>query len=266
MQMSGATGHSGEEGVAGRTALVTGAGSGYCAAIAPRLVAGGAQVVAVGRRRDRLDDLVSDLGDAVHPVQLDVRDPAAVEPAVVGLPSAFSEVDILVNNAGLALGLDPAHEADLDQWRQMIETNCLGLVACTRALLPAMVERGRGHVVNMGSIAGSYPYPGGNVYGATKAFVQQFSLNLRSDLHGTGVRVTCIEPGLSEGTEFSVVRFGGDEVKAAAVAAGAAALTAGDVAEGVMWALSQPAHVNVNRVELMPVAQSPAGLRVHRDG
>lgn len=256
----------GVAGVAGRTAFVTGASSGYGAAISRRLVADGAQVVAAARRRERLDELVAELGDAVHPVQLDVRDPGAVEQATDGLPPLFGEIDILVNNAGLALGLGPAHEADLDQWQQMIETNCLGLVACTRALLPAMVERGRGHVVNMGSIAGSYPYPGGNVYGATKAFVKQFSLNLRSDLHGTGVRVTCVEPGLSEGTEFSVVRFSGDEEKAAAVAAGAAALTAEDVSEGVMWALGQPAHVNVNRVELMPVAQSPAGLRVHRDG
>jgi 3-hydroxy acid dehydrogenase / malonic semialdehyde reductase len=180
------------------------------------------------------------------------------------LPPDFAEVDILINNAGLALGLEPAQEADLDQWEQMIETNCTGLVYMTRALLPRMVARGTGHIVNLGSIAGTYPYPGGNVYGATKAFVHQFSLNLRSDLHGTGVRVTCVEPGLSGGTEFSEVRFGGDRERAAGVYAGTQPLTAEDIADAIDWATSQPPHVNVNIIELMATSQSFAPFQVHR--
>ena len=193
-----------------------------------------------------------------------MRDRASVE-RPRPLPPDFAEVDILVNNAGLALGLEPAQRADVGQWEQMIETNCTGLVYMTRALLPQMVARGRGHVVNLGSIAGTYPYPGGNVYGATKAFVHQFSLNLRSDLHGTGVRVTCVEPGLCGGTEFSEVRFGGDHERAAAVYAGMQPLTAEDIAAAIEWATSQPAHVNVNTIELMPVSQSFAPLQIHRE-
>jgi 3-hydroxy acid dehydrogenase/malonic semialdehyde reductase len=173
-------------------------------------------------------------------------------------------VDCLVNDAGLALGLAPAQAADLSDWERMIDTNCKGLVYVTRALLPGMVARRRGHVVNMGSVAATYPYPGGNVYGATKAFVHQFSLNLRSDLHGTGVRVTCIEPGMCGGTEFSEVRFGGDKTKAAGVYAGMQPLTPDDVAEAVAWATSLPAHFNVNTIELMPVAQSFAAFQVAR--
>jgi 3-hydroxy acid dehydrogenase/malonic semialdehyde reductase len=198
------------------------------------------------------------------PIELDVRDRAAVAAAIAGLPAPFAAVDVLVNNAGLALGLEPAPRADLDHWQQMIDTNCTGLVTVTRAVLPGMVERRRGHVVNVGSVAGSYPYPGGNVYGATKAFVHQFSLNLRSDLHGTGVRVTCIEPGMCGGTEFSTVRFGGDQTRADAVYAGVTPLSADDVAEAVAWATAQPAHVNVNTIELMPVAQSFAPFQIHR--
>jgi 3-hydroxy acid dehydrogenase/malonic semialdehyde reductase len=200
----------------------------------------------------------------VLPVRLDVRDRAAVQDVVAGLPAEFAEIDVLVNNAGLAKGLNPAQEADLDDWEEMIDTNCKGLVYCTRTILPGMVERRRGHVVNLGSVAGTYPYPGGNVYGATKAFVHQFSLNLRSDLHGTGIRVTSIEPGLSGETEFSTVRFGGDQGKADAVYAGMQPLVPADIAEAVYWVVSQPAHVNINTIEMMPVTQSFAPFQVHR--
>jgi 3-hydroxy acid dehydrogenase/malonic semialdehyde reductase len=196
------------------TAFVTGASNGFGAAIVRRFAAEGSRVIALARRQDRLAGLAAELGDSVLPVSLDVRDRAAVQDVVAGLPAEFAEIDVLVNNAGLAKGLKPAQEADLDDWAEMIDTNCKGLVYCTRAILPGMVERGRGHVVNLGSVAGTYPYPGGNVYGATKAFVHQFSLNLRSDLHGTGVRATSVEPGMSGDTEFSTVRFGGDQGKA----------------------------------------------------
>lgn len=247
-----------------RTVLVTGASTGFGAAIARRFAASGAQVVVAARRGDRLAALVEELGPAVLPVVLDVRDRTAVEAAVASLPEDFAAIDVLVNNAGLARGLDPAPKADLDDWERMLDTNCRGLLYCTRAVLPGMVARGTGHVVNLGSIAGTYPYPGGNVYGATKAFVRQFSLNLRSDLHGTGVRVTCIEPGMCGGTEFSTVRFDGDQGKADAVYAGMQPLTAEDIAESVHWTASLPAHVNVNTIELMPVAQSFGAFQVDR--
>jgi 3-hydroxy acid dehydrogenase/malonic semialdehyde reductase len=247
-----------------KIAFVTGASTGFGAAIARRFVAEGARVVASARRVEKLKDLADELGDRVLPLELDVQDRAAVQAAVDGLPAEFAEIDVLVNNAGLALGLGPAHEADLDQWEQMINTNCTGLVYCTRALLPGMVERDRGHVINIGSAAGTYPYPGGNVYGATKAFVHQFSLNLRSDLFGTAVRVTNIEPGLAGGTEFSKVRFSGDEEKANAVYGGVQPLTAEDIAESVYWVTAQPAHVNINTIEMMPVVQSFAPFQVYR--
>jgi 3-hydroxy acid dehydrogenase / malonic semialdehyde reductase len=247
-----------------KIAFVTGASTGFGAAIARRFVAEGARVVASARRVEKLKDLADELGDRVLPVELDVQDRAAVQAAVDGLPAEFAEIDVLVNNAGLALGLGPAHEADLDQWEQMINTNCTGLVYCTRALLPGMVARNRGHVINLGSAAGTYPYPGGNVYGATKAFVHQFSLNLRSDLFGTAVRVTNIEPGLAGGTEFSKVRFSGDEEKANAVYGGVQPLTAEDIAESVSWVTAQPAHVNINTIEMMPVVQSFAPFQVYR--
>jgi 3-hydroxy acid dehydrogenase / malonic semialdehyde reductase len=246
------------------TVFVTGASSGFGAAITRRFAAGGARVVASARRADRLADLAGELGPSVLPLELDVSQRSEVERAFGSLPEDFSEVDVLVNNAGGALGLEPAQEADLGNWEQMIDTNCAGLVYCTRAVLPGMVARGRGHVINMGSVAATYPYPGGNVYGATKAFVRQFSLGLRSDLHGTGVRVTCIEPGLSGGTEFSLVRFGGDEGKANAVYSGTQPLTAEDVAESVYWTASLPPHVNINTMELMPVAQSFAPFQIYR--
>jgi 3-hydroxy acid dehydrogenase/malonic semialdehyde reductase len=248
-----------------RTVFITGASSGFGAAAARRFAARGDRVIAAARRADRLQSLADELGAGVLlPLTLDVRDRSAVERVTARLPADFAEVDILVNNAGLALGLGPAQQADLDEWDQMIQTNCTGLVHVTRAFLPQMVARGAGHVVNLGSIAGTYPYPGGNVYGATKAFVHQFSLNLRSDLHGTGVRVTCIEPGLVGGTEFSQVRFGGDRDRAAAVYAGTHALTAEDIAAAIEWATSQPAHVNINTIELMPVTQSFAPFQVDR--
>jgi 3-hydroxy acid dehydrogenase/malonic semialdehyde reductase len=197
-------------------------------------------------------------------IELDVRDRAAVDRAIAALPPAFAAIDVLVNNAGLAKGLEPAPRASLDDWDQMVDTNCKGLMYVTRAVLPGMVARRRGHVINIGSVAGSYPYPGGNVYGASKAFVHQFSLNLRSDLHGTGVRVTCIEPGLAGGTEFSTVRFGGDQAKASAVYTGVDALGADDVAEAVHWVSQLPPHVNINVLEMMTIDQSFAPFQVHR--
>jgi len=244
--------------------FVTGATAGFGQAIAERFVKEGHQVVAAGRRKDRLDALRSKLGEALHPLALDVADRAAAEAAVAALPPAFAAVDVLVNNAGLALGLEPADRAHMDDWERMIDTNVKGVVYLTRALLPGMVERGRGHVVNMGSVAATYPYPGGNVYGATKAFVRQFSLNLRADLVGRGVRVTDIEPGLCGGTEFSTVRFHGDQDKAAGVYKGTQPLTADDIAEAVHWAATLPAHVNINVIELMPTCQAAGPLNVVR--
>jgi 3-hydroxy acid dehydrogenase/malonic semialdehyde reductase len=250
-----------------RVAFVTGASSGFGAAIARRYAGAGVRVLATARRVDRLARLVDEFGeDLIFVSGLDVRDRAAIEQLVSSLPRAFAEVDVLVNNAGLALGLEPAQDANLDQWEQMIETNCTGLTYVTRAILPGMVARRRGHVVNMGSIAATYPYPGGNVYGASKAFVHQFSLGLRADLHGTGVRVTCIEPGLVGGSEFSEVRFGGDAERAAALYAGTNPLTAEDIAAAVEWVTFQPEHVNVNLLELMPVSQSFGPLPVDRAG
>ncbi|HEV3381569.1 MAG TPA: SDR family oxidoreductase [Trebonia sp.] len=247
------------------TVFVTGASSGFGAAIARRFATGGFRVVASARRAERIKDLAAELGQQVLPVALDVRDRAAVAEVVSALPPEFAEIDVLVNNAGLALGLGPAQEADLDQWDQMIDTNCKGLTYCTRAILPGMVARGRGHVINLGSVAGTYPYPGGNTYGGTKAFVHQFSLALRSDLHGTGVRVTCVEPGMAD-TEFSVVRFGGNQEKADSTYAGMQPLTGDDIAESVYWAATLPPHVNINTMELMPTQQSFGPFQVAREG
>jgi 3-hydroxy acid dehydrogenase/malonic semialdehyde reductase len=247
-----------------RTVLVTGASAGFGAAIARRFAGDGARVVLAARRGDKLAELARELGSHVLAIELDLRDRAGVERTLTTLPAEFADLDVLVNNAGLALGLEPAHKASLDDWDTMIDTNCKGLVYATRAVLPGMVARGAGHVINLGSVAGSYPYPGGNVYGATKAFVHQFSLNLRSDLHGTGVRVTSVEPGMSGGTEFSTVRFAGDEAKAKAVYSGMQPLTAEDVADAVHWAASTPPHVNINRIEMMPTVQSFAAFQVHR--
>jgi 3-hydroxy acid dehydrogenase/malonic semialdehyde reductase len=245
------------------TVFVTGASSGFGAAVARRFAADGTRVVVSARRTDRLADLAAELGSSVHGVELDVTDAEAITRVVAELPDEFADIDVLVNNAGLALGLEPAQRSDLTDWDRMIDTNCKGLVHVTRAILPGMVERGRGHVVNLGSVAGTYPYPGGNAYGATKAFVHQFSLNLRSDLHGTGVRVTSIEPGMAD-TEFSTVRFSGDETKADAVYEGMRPLTADDVADTIHWAATRPEHVNINVIELMPTAQSFAAFQVAR--
>jgi 3-hydroxy acid dehydrogenase/malonic semialdehyde reductase len=249
-----------------KTIFITGATAGFGAAMARRFAQAGWQIVASGRRQERLDALAQELAPhaAVHTMVLDVRDAGAVEESVAQLPEAFAEVDILVNNAGLALGLEPAHKVNLDDWEQMVDTNIKGLMYVTRAVLPGMVERHRGHVVNIGSIAGSWPYPGGNCYGATKAFVQQFSRNLRADLPGSGVRVTNIEPGMAE-TEFSVVRFKGDQDKADQVYAGAQPLTPEDIAEIVFWTTQLPAHVNINAVEVMPTSQSWSALTISRD-
>ncbi|MEW5729287.1 MAG: SDR family NAD(P)-dependent oxidoreductase [Pseudomonadota bacterium] len=248
-----------------RTVFVTGATAGFGVAIARRYAAAGARLVLCGRRAERLAAVKAELSSVpVHTITLDVRDRAAVAEAVDCLPAEFAAVDVLVNNAGLALGLDGAQEADLDDWDQMVDTNVKGLMYVTRAVLPGMVARDRGHIVNLSSIAGTYPYAGGNAYGATKAAVTQFSLNLLTDLVRTRVRVTNIEPGLCGGSEFSLVRFHGDADKAAKVYENTDALTSEDVAEAVFWATALPAHVNINRIEMMPVTQAPGGLTVHR--
>ena len=244
--------------------FVTGASAGFGAAIARAFVRGGHRVIASARRIDKLRALADELGAALLPIELDVRDRAAVAALPAALPPEFAAIDLLVNNAGLALGLEPAQRADLDDWQTMIDTNCTGLVQVTRAVLPGMVERNRGHVINLGSTAGNWPYAGGNVYGATKAFVRQFSLNLRTDLAGTALRVTNVEPGLCGGTEFSNVRFHGDDARAASVYAGVQPLSAEDIADAVYWIATRPAHVNINEIELMPVAQTFGGLAVHR--
>ncbi len=247
----------------GRIALVTGATSGFGRAAAEALVRSGARVIGTGRREDRLRDLAARHPGEIHPLVLDVRDRAAVDAAIPALPPEWRAIDVLVNNAGLALGLEPAQRASVDEWQTMIDTNCAGLVAMTRAVLPGMVERNRGHVVNVGSVAGTYPYPGGNVYGATKAFVRQFTLNLRADLLGTAVRATSIEPGMAE-TEFSLVRFQGDAARAHKVYEGVTPLSSDDVAEAILWAVALPAHVNVNAIELMPVQQAFSPFAVSR--
>jgi len=246
-----------------RTAIVTGATSGIGKGCVRALVGAGWQVVATGRRAERLEALAAELGGAVHPVAFDIRDADASQAAIDGLPEAFRGIDLLVNNAGLALGTAPAQAADLSHWRQMIDTNVTALVAITHQLLPRLIER-TGAIINIASVAGTYPYPGGNVYGGTKAFVQQFTLNLRSDLHGTGVRVSAIDPGMVE-TEFTLVRTGGSQDASDALYRGATPMTAEDIAATVLWIATLPPHLNVNRLELMPVSQSFAGFQVARD-
>ncbi len=250
---------------AGRTALITGATSGFGEAFARRVLAGGGKVITTGRREERLKAFADEVKtDRLHTHALDLRDGDGIKTMVAGLPAAFEAVDILFNNAGLALGLGKAHEAALDDWEAMIETNVLALARVTRAVLPGMVARNRGDVLNMASVAASYPYPGGNVYGASKAFVRQFSLNLRSDLLGTKVRVTSIEPGMCE-TEFSVVRFKGDAEAAAKVYQGMKPLSADDIALTLESVVRLPAHINVNSLEVMPVQQAFGGFAVSRD-
>ncbi len=247
-----------------KTAFITGATSGFGRACAEIFAEKGWDLVLSGRREDRLQELQKKFAEvAVHVVVCDVRKRKQVEAMVAGLPDSHADIDLLVNNAGLALGMKPAQEADLDDWETMVDTNIKGLMYVTRALLPGMVSRGRGHIINMGSIAGSWPYPGGNTYGSTKAFVEQFSNNLRADLHGTGIRVSNIEPGLAE-SEFSVVRFHGDRKKADAVYEGIDPLTPEDIAEMVYWLTDRPRHVNINRLEVMPVCQSWGPFAIHR--
>lgn len=243
-----------------KTILITGATSGFGAACARKFAAQGWQLVLTGRRADRLEAMQRELGDAVRAIlPLDVRDREAV---TTGLGS-LKDIDLLLNNAGLALGLEPAWDVDLDDWETMIDTNVKGLIYCTRAVLPGMVARNRGHIVNIGSTAGSWPYPGGNVYGATKAFVQQFSRNLRADLLGTRVRVTNLAPGMAQ-TEFSNVRFKGDDAKAEGVYRDTEPLTAGDIADIVFYTATLPEHVNINAIEVMSINQSWGHLAVHR--
>ncbi len=244
--------------------LVTGASAGFGLAIARRYLHEGHRVIAAGRRAERLHALQQELGERLHPLVLDVTDQSAVFNSLQALPAEFSPIDVLINNAGLALGLEPAWEASLDDWNTMVDTNIKGLMACTRAVLPGMVERNRGHIVNLGSTAGQFPYPGGHVYGATKAFVYQFSLNLRADLAGKNVRVTDVQPGLCGGTEFSNVRFHGDDQRAAKVYEGTQPLLPEDIAEAVYWVTTLPAHVNVNDIQLMPTCQGPGPLAVKR--
>lgn len=245
------------------TVLVTGASAGFGLAIAEHFVRDGARVIVCARRLDRLEAFASTQPERILPLQLDVTDRAGVEAAIAGLPADFREIDVLVNNAGLALGVTPAQTSSLDDWERMIATNCAGLVAVTRAVLPGMVARRRGTIVNIGSMAGETPYPGGNVYGASKAFVKHFNLNLNADLIGTGVRATCLEPGLVGGTEFSNVRLG-DDAKAAAVYAGVEALSADDIAETVVWLASRPPHVVIHTLTMTPNAQSYSPMTLKR--
>ena len=246
-----------------RTAFITGATSGFGAAAARRFVADGWRVVATGRRADRLQALVDALGaDNVHAAAFDMRDEAAMRAAIDALPPAFRDIDLLVNNAGLAQGTLPAQRALLSDWQTMIDTNIRALVAVTHALLPTLIER-RGAIINVSSTAANYPYTGGNVYGGSKAFVSQFSLGLRADLHGTGVRVTALEPGMAE-TEFTLVRTHGDQAASDALYKGAHPMTAEDIADTIHWVATLPPHLNINRLEMMPTSQSFAGFQIAR--
>ena len=246
------------------TVFITGATSGFGAAAARRYVAAGGRVVATGRRRDRLEALQAELGaERCHIIELDVRDRHAIEAAIKAIPAPFDAINVVLANAGLALGLQPAAETDITDWETMVATNINGLMYTVRALLPGLIARGGGHVVTLGSVAGDYPYPGGSVYGASKAFVMQFALNLRSDVQGKNVRVTNIEPGLTE-TEFSLVRFKGDAEAADKPYQGTVAMNAEDIAESIFWVTTLPAHVNVNRLQMMATTQAFAAFDVYR--
>lgn len=247
------------------TAIVTGASAGFGKAIAETLLAKGHKVIITGRRAERLADIQTKYPETCYPLAFDITDEDATLAAVSSLPADWQDIDLLVNNAGLALGISAAQESSLSDWKQMIDTNITGLVTMTHTILPDMVKRNKGYIINLGSIAGDYAYPGGNVYGGTKAFVKMFSLNLRADLVGTKIRVTNIEPGLCGGTEFSNIRFHGDDDKAAALYANVEYIRAQDIADTIMWLVESPAHVNINRIELMPVAQASAGLQVVKD-
>ena len=244
--------------------FITGATSGFGAEMARKFARSGHRVIATGRRKERLDGLAQELGAALLPLKMDVSDKATIKAALDALPADWREIDVLINNAGLALGIEPAHKASLEEWETMIDTNCKGLVTMTHMVLPGMVARGRGTVINLGSVAGAYPYPGGNVYGATKAFVDQFTLNLRADLVGTGVRATNIAPGLCGGTEFSNVRLK-DNAAAAKVYEGTVPLTAEDIAEAAYWIATLPPHVNINTIEMMPTCQGFSPFNIKRD-
>ncbi|MCJ7997183.1 SDR family NAD(P)-dependent oxidoreductase [Rhizobium cremeum] len=245
------------------TILITGATAGFGAATARRFVAEGWKVIGTGRRAQRLDDLGAELGDAFHGLVFDITDETAMREALAGLPAAFSGIDVLVNNAGLALGTAPAPEVPFADWKTMVNTNITGLLAITHHLLPTLIER-RGMIVNLSSVAAHWPYSGGNVYAGTKAFLRQFSLGLRSDLHGKGVRITSIEPGLCE-SEFTLVRTGGNQAAYEALYGGAHAIQPEDIANTIHWVASQPPHININSLEIMPVSQSWAGFQVHRE-
>lgn len=247
----------------GKTVLVTGATSGFGEALALRLAKEGTKLVITGRRKDRLEALAKKLGGKVHALAFDVRNNDAVKKAIGSLPAEFATIDVLVNNAGLALGIGSYETQKMEDLEQMVDTNIKGLMYVTHAVLPGMSERNKGHIINIGSVAGIYPYPGGNTYGGTKAFVAQFSLNLRADLLGRNIRVTVIEPGMAE-TEFSLVRFHGDNAKADAIYDGVKALSAEDVANSIVWCMTQPEHVNINRLELMPTQQAFSPFAVNR--
>lgn len=244
--------------------FITGATAGFGAAMARTFVKHGHRVLISGRRADRLQALGAELGAAARPIELDVTSKASITAALDALPAEWRDIDVLINNAGLALGTTPAWESSLEDWDTMIATNCSGLVAMTRAILPSMVARGSGTVINLGSVAGDTPYPGGNVYGATKAFVEQFTLNLRADLVGTGVRATNLAPGLCGGTEFSNVRMKGDDAAAAKVYEGTVPLTPEDIADTAFWIATLPAHININRIEMMPTCQGYGPLTIKR--
>ena len=246
-----------------KTALITGATAGFGAAAVRRFAGGGWRVVATGRRADRLRRLVDEVGsEKVVAAPFDMRDSDAMNAALAAIPGPFQGIDLLINNAGLALGTAPAQKANLEDWSTMIETNVTGLVTITHKLLPGLIAR-KGAIINISSVAANYPYPGGNVYGGTKAFVSQFSLGLRSDLHGTGVRVTAIEPGMAE-TEFMLVRSGGNQSASDTLYKGAHPMTPADIAETLFWVATLPPHMNINRLELMPVRQSFGPFQVDR--
>ncbi|THA08839.1 SDR family oxidoreductase [Rodentibacter pneumotropicus] len=248
-----------------RIAFVTGATAGFGAVICRTLIGAGYHVIGSGRRTERLTLLHAELGEQFLPLAFDISDREKTQQAIQSLPIEWRNIDLLVNNAGLALGLETADQANLDDWEKMIDTNIKGLVTITRLLLPQMVERNTGHIINLGSIAGNYPYPGGNIYGGTKAFIKQFSLNLRADLAGKNIRVSNVEPGLCGGTEFSNVRFKGDDERAEKLYENVQYVTPQDIANIVLWLNQQPEHVNINRIEVMPTAQTFAPLNVARN-
>lgn len=245
--------------------FITGASAGFGEAISRKFVKEGHKVLGLARREEKLQKIQNELGKNFHFIACDANDIEKIKVALGKLPKEFQEIDVLINNAGLALGLDPAQKANIKDWEIMINTNILALVKLTHFILPKMVSRGKGHIINIGSIAGTYPYPGGNIYGSTKAFVKQFSLNLRAELYDQNIRVSNIEPGLCGGSEFSIVRFGGDKDRANKVYENTKPLMPEDIAEAVYWCASLPSHMNINRMEIMPTTQAPAALNVAKN-